>query len=182
MRYSSFSKVSAPSSALWTDRHRAALCLLRKAAEAARKEEQDVWQFAVEIGQLHALGLSNTDLRNLLCWGFLEHAQERKRTGSSERMFRPISTLALPRQTCFVLTAKGLEFASQPSIEEDEAGNARTAGSTAMKDTPPQIPHWDSQLRQLSWQSCLIKEFQLRRLYLPHHRCLADCSNACIRA
>ena len=46
-----------------------ALTLLREADEAARTVGRDTWEFAVEIGQLRAAGLTNADLRWLLCEG-----------------------------------------------------------------------------------------------------------------
>lgn len=156
---SPFSNSSVSSSAHLTVRQRKALCLVREAAEAAGKEGLDVWQFAVEIDRLHALDLSNTDLRYLLCWGYLEHAQERTITGSHQRLFHPLRTLALPRQTCFVLTAKGLELTSEPSVEKDVGVIALAGDSTALPCSLPQVPRWDGQLRRLLWQSCLIREF-----------------------
>src|SRR5690242_17410220 len=76
-----------------------ALHLLSHAWLAARAEAQDVWQFAVEIDQVRALGLSHTELRRLLCWGYLEHARERTRAGSSQRLFHRLRTLVLPKRT-----------------------------------------------------------------------------------
>lgn len=136
-----------PTSSQWK-----ALRLLSEAWLAALSEEQDVWQFAVEIEQLRSLGLSHTDLRRLLCWGYLEHAQERISCDDDQRIFQPLHTLILPKQTCFVLTEKGWAATLDHDAEkngEEIAGPEFPAGS----------PHWDVDSRQLWWHDYLIKAF-----------------------
>lgn len=47
------------------------LTLLRTAIETARVVNRDVWEFAVEIDELHDVGLTNTDIRFLLSEGYV---------------------------------------------------------------------------------------------------------------
>lgn len=97
---------------------------------AARAQRQDVWQFAVEIEQLHALGLIYTDVRCLLYWNYLEHAQERTTARSSQRVFQPLKALVLPKRTCFVLTAKDREIASESRAETAQGDAPSTSEPT----------------------------------------------------
>ena len=137
-----------------------ALRLLRDARLAARSQRQDVWQFAVEIEQLRALGLSCTDMRCLLYWNYLEHAQERTTARSSERIFQPLNALVLPKRTCFVLTARGREIVSESRGETAAVDGALSEEPTAMLHRDPLAPHWDDQASQLWWGKELIKIFR----------------------
>src|SRR5690242_20690244 len=137
--------------------HWKALRLLSEAWLAARSQRQDVWQFAVEIEQLRALGLSYTDVRCLLYWNYLEHAQERTTARSRQRVFQPLKALVLPKRTCFVLTAKGREIASE-SRAETAQGDGPSAGELAVAHRCAQLaPRWDDQACQLWWGKDLIK-------------------------
>lgn len=137
-----------------------ALRLLSEAWLAACSEGEDVWQLAVEIDELRALDLSNTDLRCLIRWGYLEHAQERTTAGASQRLFQSVHSLMLPKRSCFVITAKGREAASEYGSNENE-GAAKAAGEpTAVPCSLAKVPYWDGQARQLRWQGYLIKEFR----------------------
>lgn len=143
-----------------TPRQWKALHLLCEAWILARWAGQDVWQFAVEIDQLRALGLSHTDLRCLLCRGYLEHARERSTASTSVRIFQPLRTLILPPRTCFVLTARGWKAASELGTEKSANGVARAEGSMAVPCSLPKTPRWDGEARQLWWEGYLLKEFR----------------------
>lgn len=135
-----------------------ALRLLRDAQDAAQTEGRDIWHFAVEIEQLRSAGLSHTDLRRLLCWGLLEHARERTPGGARQRIFQHLNSSALPRRTCFVLTAKGASLASQHSLATPLAAGSE---GVELDGFVPAVPRWDKQLRQLWWRDCLIKQFRV---------------------
>ncbi len=137
-----------------------ALRLLSEAWLAARLQGQDVWQFAVEIEQLRALGVSYTDMRCLVYWNYLEHAQERTTARSSQRVFQPLHALVLPKRTCFVLTAKGREVASESRAERAQVDSLSTEEPTAAHRCPPLAPRWDDQACQLWWGKDLIKKFR----------------------
>jgi hypothetical protein len=140
--------------------HWRALRLLSEAWLAARSQRQDVWQFAVEIEQLRAVGLSYTDVRCLLYWNYLEHAQERTTARSRQRVFQPLKALVLPKRTCFVLTAKGREIASE-SRAETAQGDGPSTGELAVAHRCAQLaPRWDDQACQLWWGKDLIKTFR----------------------
>jgi hypothetical protein len=126
------------------------LALLREASEAARAAETDVWEFALEIAQLHAAGLSNTDLRCLLCGNFIAHGVELFRTEAGHRSFRRVIGLALPEHSCFVLTEAGLTAAAGPAPAAPRQDFSESLF----------LPTWDPIRRQLEWQGTLVKWFR----------------------
>lgn len=155
-------KSSAPhvdSSFLLNLYQRKALRLLWEAWLAACSEGQDVWQFAMEIDRLRGVGLNHTDLRLLLRWGYLAHAQEYTTAESDQRIFQPLDSLILPERTCFVLTEQGTKI--------DGLGGAtnQTTKIPPLKEIVKyqenvEVPRWDSSSRQLRWRDLLIKQFR----------------------
>jgi hypothetical protein len=99
-------------------RIRSGLALLRDAWERARELGQDARDVAVDIRKLNGLGLTNTDLRWLVCKGYAEHGIMEASADAGRQSFRKLPSLTLPEGTCFVLTAQGL----QASREESGAG------------------------------------------------------------
>jgi hypothetical protein len=152
LRISSPLSISAP--------QQEALRLLRQASDAASAQACNVWQFAVEIAQLYAVGLSNTDLRQLLDLGYLNHACEHTTVRSKERIFLPLDNLMLPDRTCFVLTSKGREVATGLHAENGLSVMVPTETPSAVNGSGKRVPRWDSDSRRLWWQDCLIKEFR----------------------
>jgi hypothetical protein len=68
--------------------------------------------------------------------------------------------LVLPKRTCFVLTAKGREFALESLPETTWAECAPTRERTETLNSVPEVPRWDDEVRQLWWDKYLIKEFR----------------------
>jgi hypothetical protein len=131
------------------------LQLLRQALEAALSLSQDPWEFAVEIDQLHVIGLTNTDLRWMVCQGYTQHALEQERPRSGRRSFRRPTSLGFPANSCFILTPSGMEIAGAGELTPGQGG----AGAT---DLPAAVPRWDTFRRQLFWQGHLVKQFRVR--------------------
>ncbi len=130
-----------------------ALRLLREALATAAALNRESWDFAIELDQLHSVGLSNTEIRVLLCGQFALHAYEERDTAGNVRTFRPIQNLSLPCEAAFVLTEKGLRLLEQM----DET--VRNYVSVA---TPPNLrPRWDRVHRQLFWGGRLVKRFRV---------------------
>jgi hypothetical protein len=127
------------------------LTLLRETREVAEESQRDPWEFALEIAQLHAAGLSNTDLRRLLLAGLVEHGVEQYRLRGS-RQFRRLTGLALPADTCFVLTEAGVQAAFEAAALPLGAGAALTQSV---------LPCWNSSLRLLCWKGAVVKRFRL---------------------
>ncbi len=92
---------------------RAGLALLWQAYRYAQDAGADQWDFALESDGLYETGLTISDLRWLVAKGFAEHGQETSFYGDPHRSFRPSGGLNFVPTTCFVLTAKGAEFAGR---------------------------------------------------------------------
>ncbi len=129
------------------------LKLLWEASQTAQTVNRDSWEFAVEIGQLYAVGLTNSDLRWLLCQGYAQHATEQIQDGRAARTFQQLANLALPPGTCFVLTSKGFEAIA--GLSEPEVPTSAVPLPESAK------PHWDPVLRRLIWKGQLVKEFRI---------------------
>ena len=84
-----------------------------------RRAETDVWQYALEIQQMYAAGLTNTDLRILVNRGLALHRVEYPNR-SRLRRFRLAPNLGLTSNTCFIGSEAGL--ASGPAPPPAAAG------------------------------------------------------------
>ena len=80
---------------------------LFKAKCLARNAECELWEFAVGIGTLQRLGLTESDLRWLIRKGYVEHAHETTNGVHRRRVFESAYALRFKRRTCFVLTESG---------------------------------------------------------------------------
>ncbi len=81
-----------------------ALDLLSRAADYAHDAGLDPWEFAVEIEELRALGVTINDLRWLLARGYATHAIETTLPDSPSRTFRPPPRNGFSPGACFVLS------------------------------------------------------------------------------
>src|SRR5688572_29170159 len=83
-----------------------ALQLLTNAWRYARDVNADVWEFAVEIGNLHQKGVNNALLRWLQAQRVVEHREETTNLGENHRQFANGGG-RFTDQTCFVITDLG---------------------------------------------------------------------------
>jgi hypothetical protein len=135
---------------------------LREAFDTALHLQRDVWDFAVEIRELRDAGLSDTDLRWLICSGYVEHGIETVKPKGKGRSFRCLTNPALTPETCFVLTARGLQL-SEGDCGKNGASNGSTARGYATrgrKEAPVPQPRWDNRLRRLLYDGHLVKHFR----------------------
>ncbi len=149
------------------------LALLFEAHRYAAELRGNIWDFAVEIDQLRRAGLTHSDLRWLVCKGFVEHACEVTLPGEEGRAFRPSGRLTFRNRTAVVLTAAGADFARQmlskamagnglvPEVRASE-GAATVAGGNGAPpaDTLP-LPRWDRDRQELRLGSYLVKQFKV---------------------
>jgi hypothetical protein len=140
----------------------AGLTELLKACDYASQIRRAAWDFAVEIGQLRAAGMTDSDFRWLVCMGYVEHAREITRLEEDGREFRPTGNLSFSKRTCFVLTSLGHSFArslldgSIPNAAPPPAceGQSRYSctrpdclqltGGDPAAEKPGRVPHWDA--------------------------------------
>lgn len=140
---------------------KAGLAALVEASDYAEDTVSDRWDFAVSIQLLMQLGLSETDLRWLVCKGYVKHAREVTVPGDDGRAFRPTGNLTFTRRTCFVLTDGGMAAAR---LVDDAPGTLAQQPSTnsAPAPRPARVPvvHWDAEGRKLRVNSELVKRFK----------------------
>jgi hypothetical protein len=160
---------------------RAALRLLLRAENIAQHVECPVWDFAVEIQSLIALGLTTSDLRLLVQRGYVEHAVEISCPSDTSRRFRPWDNLCFPKRTCFVLTASGAALAASqegpgpvllpiaslllPHSPVDQAAEilagSRARSTCGVAAERSAIPSWDGDRNVLWFDGQLVKQFKV---------------------
>lgn len=125
-----------------------ALRLLRTARHYAEQLSLNPWDFAEEISSLRHLGLSNGDLRWLICKQFVEHGRESTKAGAEHREFKHVGGLRFSKKSCFVITDAGLAYLA------DDLQQRRIA-------EPPPKPRWDRDLQELRLGQMVVKQFKV---------------------
>jgi hypothetical protein len=141
---------------------RASLRLLLQAHEYAVETGRSAWDFAVEIGSLRSIGLTNSELRWLLYENFLDHAAETTVASAESRSFAPLGKVALTEQSCFVLTLTGIGLARVGWADSLPCG-CRTQPAVEPTAAVPAVqrPFWDKDRRALLFAGELVKQFKV---------------------
>jgi hypothetical protein len=139
-----------------------ALVLLLKSAAYARQTSGIFWEFAVEISQLHRLGLSENDLRFLVRMRLVDHASEVTSKGNCSREFQPTGDLYFTNRTCFVLTPQGFSRASMIVNAPSEVSAARSMNPSLsnFEYSSLRVPIWDTERRVLIFNDRIVKQFR----------------------
>jgi hypothetical protein len=150
------------------------VALLLQAAILAAEVDREIWDFAVEISTMHFAGISNSDLRWMICKGYVQHSYEVTEPLETSRRFRASNELSFSNRSCFVLTAKGQRFARQlvplnaaqssdKRNHSDGNGASKVGTRNSESDIPLQIacPTWDSGRHQLRVADVIVKEYKL---------------------
>ena len=154
-----------------------AIYRLWKAGRYAAETGRDIWEFAVSIAELRRDGISDSDLRWLVCRGYLEHANEIAAT-CSERKYDRHASLRFCKRTAFIITDAGVAFARESLERFDGHNGAPDAGADAVVDsnhpTMPKmihdghcesngkiLPKWDRDRRELRCDGQIVKVFKL---------------------
>ena len=127
----------------------------------------DLWDFAVEIGDLERAGLSKPDLRWLICRNYIENGMETSELGEARRCFANRGGLQFSDRTCFVLTPSGIAFAramdNQGIATPVDTYRGKTDSALALTGPSPGqalTPVWDPDARQLRMGKVVVKEFR----------------------
>jgi hypothetical protein len=142
-------------------RLRTALDLLRQARDYAQDLHLNVWDFAVELPVFHSSGVSTSDLRWLVCKGYIEHATETTRPGKEHREFRRSGQLSLAQQECFVVTASGVAAAYPTDDAFVRPTNGHGSADHANGVSSGDKPRWDQGSRELHFGHLLVKRFRV---------------------
>jgi hypothetical protein len=139
-----------------------ALAALLQSLDYAAQLGRDPWDFALEISALRDLGLSNGDIRWLLCKGWVLHATETTRPDAGVRSFVPTGPLVLADRCCFVLTPVG-----ESSVREGGAvlrpphEAAECARPIPGRPAGDAVPQWDKDRRLLRFGDAVVKQFKV---------------------
>lgn len=147
--------VSSNGHAEWLAELRPGLRLLLRAWQFAQDLAKPPWEFAVEIAALHRAGLTDNDLRWLLCKQYAEQAPEIIRPRQTRRTFGKAAAARFGARTCFILTAAGAECIHRL----DSA--AHIPRPTRIHALSKAKPVWDFRLRELRFQGQIVKRFRV---------------------
>jgi hypothetical protein len=132
-----------------------ALTTLFKARADAKDFSTDQWEFALTLDALYREGLTEADIRWLISCGLVEHALEKTRPDAEKRTFLHITGRLIVNNSCYVLTEAGCVMAEKLVMQVSPG-----ITQSSQKQTESLLPHWDSNLRELSFRSCLVKRFR----------------------
>lgn len=142
---------------------------LLKAYQYARDAGRTVWDLAVEISLLRELGLTSSDLRWLLCKGYIEHARDITREEDKAREFRSCTQLLFAKRSCFVLTDAGAAYADSLLSKElqvlllrrkDFEQSDESRNGKLMLPASVNKPRWDGERHELWVGDQLVKQFK----------------------
>lgn len=152
------------------------LAPLLLATKYAQQVGSDPWEFAVEIDQLVALGLTPNDFRLLVRAGVVTHQREVTLEGENGRQFQTAGDLTYCERSCFLLTESGVELAQQlhqanPALVSivskastegvSKNGSGKTNGTGKSAETAQAtVPIWDSERRELRFDDAVVKHYK----------------------
>jgi hypothetical protein len=156
-----------------------AIYRLLEASSYADDTGRNAWEFAVTIDELRRDGVSENELRWLVCRGYVEHATEISTTGNVRTFDRHV-TLRFCEHTVFVLTSAGVSFCQdfltnfegrEVDVKVNAVGSSfdgmnRSPGLQRPEDQAPTsngkvVPKWDRDRRELRLGGQLVKVFKL---------------------
>jgi hypothetical protein len=141
----------------------AALAMLVEAHALAADAHADGWEFAVEVADLQAIGLSKNAIRWLVHKGYARHAVETTQPiGQARRQFCSSTIWCFHRARALVLTEAGARFA-RGRLRVGATGLAETTTPDPGATTLPPLaePHWDARARVLSYAGKVVKHFRV---------------------
>ncbi len=142
-----------------------ALQKLARAFEFSVDCDRSKWDFAVELADLDALGVSHDELRWMIGKGLVEQAREIVESRGMGRAFEPTGGFSLAAESCFVVTAAGLQLAKDLTTEAPQGGGGISASQTHVPlDVSTMRPTWDDQRHELRLGDVLVKRFKWRAI------------------
>jgi hypothetical protein len=139
-----------------------ALARLCHAWETAREVAAPAWEFACQLPELRADGVTDTDLRWLLARGYAEHHLETTKPGQRRRRFRLSHNARFLSASCFVLTPTGRAFAATLKLDwTRHAAQGLPAPKRQRRSARPTRPRWDPDRRILWLGHVVVKRFRL---------------------
>lgn len=137
--------------------------LLLEAWRYAREVDRDAWDFAVELFVLRRAGLTRSDVRLLVCKGFVCHASELPDTNDGHRRFQPEASLSIGRNSCFILTPAGINLLSgiEESLPAGREGSVSLGTmSPPVREVASALPVFLNDVRELRFLERVVKRFK----------------------
>ncbi len=151
-------------------RLRSALLLLLENHDYALDLDSNLWEFAIDLPSLQQSGLITNDYRWLVGRGLVKFALEVTRADENQRSFRPLASLQLARQTCFVLTEAGIALARElkcglldrhSTSLPDQPLSSPVFDSATQTQLFPERPTWDRDRQELRVGKLIVKQFKV---------------------
>ena len=120
--------------------------------------DRSKWDFAVELADLDALGVSHDELRWLIGKNLVEHAQEIDSVQGIGRSFESPGGFTFSGKSCFVITATARQLVESTEFPVREQVVAPPSSTAAA----PVAPVWDDQRHELRLGKVLVKRFKWR--------------------
>ena len=163
-----------------------ALQLLYEGYYYADEFGRDLWDFAVNLRSLWAVGVTDNDLRWLLLCGHIDHRIEHIWPEGSRRVFHRVRNLGFHQLSCFVLTKHGIDLARE-ILEENKStklSNGQLIAHSSVENRGrTNRPYWDNACHTLFVRGKALKHFKFEapnqeavlRAFQQHHwqRCVA---------
>ncbi len=135
-----------------------ALCDARSCAREFRLSAED---FALEIADLRACGITYHDLRWLICAGYVSHLQEAAPRVGLRRLLSLSGSLSFSARSCFVLTEAGEQFAQRVARGLSRPLPPREPVFAAdRRSSPAETPQWNAERHELLVRSRVVKRFK----------------------
>ncbi len=156
----------------------ATLKRLREANKSAIDCGRDPWDFAVELSQFLDSGIGTHMLRVMISQNWITHMREVPGRSKYRREFEPESEMVLSKQSCFLITQKGLKIARQltpqgptsmtkndsrienGSVSKSNLAHLNSEADTQMDSAGYPIPCWDRKRRELRIGGVVVKKFK----------------------
>lgn len=141
---------------VFLDKFMPALEVLQEAVNYAVDTSNERWVFAVAISELREMGLSDNDVRWLVCKGVVQQGKDLSCAGGRCVESQATPSLRFNEQSCFVLTDAGLDFVSRME-HENLPGALPDERPVAPVSTRPR---WLAETRELYLDQRVIKRFR----------------------
>lgn len=143
---------------------------LLQAAVYAHDVQQDIWDFSLELRELSELGLTQSEIRWLLCKGYVEQGEEIGLRKARSRSFQKVDTLHIAPNACLVLTELGVQAALEWNCDSSDGlqNSTRVSRETLVelhhndqREQDVVLPKWDADSRMVTFDGVIVKQFKL---------------------
>ncbi len=120
------------------------------------------WDFAVEISEVLALGVTSDELRWLMGKGLIQQANEITPGNGVGRAFEAAGGFTISDASCFVATNAGLQVAEELAAAHGDDFLVLPINEPVSSTLVELLPTWDDQRNELRLGSVLVKRFKWR--------------------